>query len=195
MSIIGKLQDMIAHAQGCVIVGFPPTGELDILKLDVVTDENANEPGTVNDNPAEGEVSFADSIYRGPTELQISGMFTSTPIQFLAALTAPLDNAKSKLRKLLELRDREEPVVVVTSLRVYTNMGIEGVSHHRSAETGDAVEVSIMMRKINIVTIALVPSQFDLDAQLVGGGGLVDLGTQSTLDPRDYSGPTAVSAG
>lgn len=192
MGIKGKLIDLLHATRGTRILSMAPTGIIDVVELDVTTSQSVEWPGQVTDNPLEGDESFASSIYRGPTSVTIEGLLTDTPVEFVAGIR-PNATAKSRLRKLIELRDREEPVSVAMSMQTFLDMGIETVSASRDPDLGDGIAVQIVLRHLNIVSTALVPSQFDLDAQLAGAGGLTDLGTQAPIDPRNYTGPTAVT--
>jgi Dit-like phage tail protein len=192
MGIIGKLRELLTRARGCKILSMQPTGIIDVVELDLVTSVSVEWPGQVIDNPLEREESFSHAIYRGPLGVTVEGLFTDNPLEFLAG-ALPAATAKSKLRKLIELRDREEPVSAVLSIDHYLDLGIESVGASKDPDMGDGVGVTIVLRRLNIVSTALVPSQFDLDALIAGGGGLADFGTQAPIDPRSYSGPTAVT--
>lgn len=192
MGIKGKLIEMLSRARGCKVMSMLPTGIIDVVEWDLVTSVSVEHGGTIVDHPLEGDESFASSMYRAPTSINVEGIFTDTPIEFLAGVR-PNATAKSKMLKILELRDREEPVAVVLSLGTFTSYGIEVLAFGKDPELGDGIAVSMSCRKLNIVSTALVPAQFDLDAQIAGAGGIADLGTQSPVDPRAYQGPTAIT--
>lgn len=185
------LQALLGRTKGTRIVGMTPTGIVDSLAFDVTLSQTVSYPGEVSDNPLEGDDTFAHAIYRGPWDCTIEALFTDSPVQFLGA--AFPQNAKSKLRKLLEFRDREEPVSISMTRQTLLDGGIYHVQWSADAEIGDGIRVQVGLRRLKIVSTALVPAQFDLDALVAGGGGITDLGTQAPIDPRQYSGPTAVS--
>ncbi len=71
---------------------------------------------------------------------------------------------------------------MATSVRVYENMLIEQFDFSRVPDTGAAIDVSIQLREIRIVSPLEVPTLDDLDGQIFGGEGTVDGGTQGTTE-------------
>lgn len=194
MGIKGALIELLSRTRGTRFLAALPTGLLDVVELDVTTAQNVVWPGQVTENPLENDEAYAHSIYRGPVMATIDGILTDSPIEFLAGIR-PNATAKSKLQQLVDMRDREELVSVAMAMGSLLDMGIEEVSASRDPSLGDGIAVSVTLRRVKIVSSALVPAQFDLDALLAGAGGLVDMGMQAPIDPRSYTGPTSVVGG
>lgn len=188
MGISGELLELLDKRRGTTIVAMSPTGELDVVELDVTNSQTIEWPGQVTDNPVEGGESYAHSIYRSPLAAQIEGMLTDNPVEMIAGVQ-PDATAAAKLAKLIELRDREEPVWVIVSMMPLLGLGIEHVAAAKDVDLGDGIAVSIGFKRLNIVTAATVPSQFDVDAFTVGAGGVAEVGTVATIDPFAYTPP------
>lgn len=193
MSILGKLKELVTKPRGTKILAQSPTAVLDLVAFDTTFAMNVTWPGQVADHPVEMGESFASSIYRQPLLATIDALLTDNPVEFVAGLQ-PAATAQSKLRKLEELRDREELVWVVSSMGVFLGLGIETVDASRDPEMGDGIRVAVQLKRLNIISTALVPTQFDFDALVAGAGGTIDMGTQGPVDPRQYTGPTSVAA-
>lgn len=193
MGILGKLKELVAKPRGTKLLAQSPTAVLDLVAFDTTFSMQVTWPGMVTDHPVEMEESFSSSIYRQPLQVAIDALLTDNPVEFVAGLL-PAATARSKLVKLEELRDREEPVWIVSSMGCFLDLGIESVDASRDPELGDGIRVSLTLKRLNIISTALVPAQFDFDALVAGAGGTIDLGTQGPIDPRSYTGPTSVAA-
>jgi hypothetical protein len=189
MALLGQLKAITEKVKGTKIVPMVPKGPLDLVQLDATFSRDLELGGQLSTNPVQGRQSVADNLARQPPRMSIEGEFTDTPVQFLAGLSNIPNRALSQLRKLEELRDREEPCYVFTALGARSDMVIVNVTARQDVESGDTIQISIMLERATIVSAAFIPSEIDLDAKLAGAGGTLDMGTQAPIDPNAYTPP------
>jgi hypothetical protein len=144
---------------------------------------------TVIRHPVEEGLAVSDHARREPDVIQLDGIVSDTPISegsipggaASGALGNLLNRAHRELLKLNEHFEKREPVFLATSLRVYENAVIEQFSFSKSAGVGNAIEISISLVEVRIVSQLEVPPVSDLDGLFFGAEGTVDLGTQGTI--------------
>jgi hypothetical protein len=135
--------------------------------------------------PVELGLPISDHARREPDTLALDGVVSDTPIStpglpggaLLGAGGNLTNRAHRELLILNEHFERREPVFVATSLRVYETMLILRFSFGREPRTGHAIDVSIMLEEVRIVSPLEVPQIEDLDGLIFGGDGTADLGT------------------
>lgn len=189
MSIVGKLATLINKFRGTMILEMSPTAFV-MTELDVTTRRSTVFPGTVATFPVEQGIDGADNFHRGPTELVCEGIISDTPVQYFSGLRTGPNRSLGILDYLIELQKREAPVIVFTDIRIHSDMVLENIAIDEDADTGDCVPITLTFRQSPILTTAFVPAVLDLDAAIAGAGGTVNFGTQSTVAPFDYTGPT-----
>lgn len=187
-TLSATLAQILRQQKGTIIYAFNPLGLLDVVAFDVTTRRTIEDPGVVASFPVEDDEDGTDNFQIGPPVLTVEGIFTDTPFEIGAASLLG-GRARDLYEKILEIRARKEPIHVFTDNRTLPDMIPAIVSLSESADDGDVLPISITFVKSRILSSALVPSAFDLDALLAAGGGVADLGTQATASPFDYTGP------
>lgn len=191
----------LVRQRSVLIIPKSPRGLLDSWTLDCCERMTVRFPGETTSHPIEDAEDITDHEHHFPEEFSASGFLTDTPIGYLGGGTrqglVPTrpgivpDRAIKSFEKLLEIRARREPVVIVVSMIVLPDMAVLEVELMRDANTGAGIEVAITCGKRRIVKTATVPSEFDFDAKALGAGGTADAGTQSTFPPP-YRAPVKV---
>lgn len=201
MGIGSRLMALLDRQVGTVIVPMDPKSSADSVGLDVTTARGIEDNGDLASWPVEDGAGVSDHIFRRPRTAYVTGIVTDTPLTLLAGVHAArsiltgTSGAATAMRKLRELYDREAPVYVTCRRWTITDMMLTSIKQDEDGDTGNSFNVSLTFQQVRIVRSKLVPAEFDLDAKLAGGGGTVDLGVQSSLNPRDYTGPTAIVGG
>jgi hypothetical protein len=183
------LQAILSGATGTTIFAMSPTGTFDVINIDVTTRRSHEDPGTLADFPVEGGIDGTDNYHEDPPVIVIEGVITDTPVSFLGIGGGP-NRAIEIYKRLRDMKAKGEPVFVATEIRGSSDMVLVSIVVDEDADTGDAIPVVLTFRKATILQTLLVPIDFDFDALVVGAGGTADLGTQSTINPLDYTGPT-----
>jgi hypothetical protein len=138
------------------------------LILDGTLSETHNRSADVTEHEVETGANVADHVRLKPATLQLDGIMTNTPISRQAVVDyaedgpfelegAPgqqetpgrAENAFSLLETLFEARN---PITVITNLKTYENMIIDGITAPRDAKTGDAVRVTISLKQVRLVS-------------------------------------------
>ena len=184
----------LGRRKSVLIIPESPTGLNDSWELDACFRQVVRYPGEVTVHPVEDADDLTDHERHLPVEISVAGIVTDTPVGIFGLDGGELivDRAIKLREKLLEIRDRKEPVVVVLSMVTVPSMTIRDVTFSRGTRTGAAIEVDIVFSKRRVVQTGFVPSEFDFDASALGAAGTVDGGTQTANPVADHVAPAAV---
>ena len=141
--------------------------QVGIVQFDCGVSETHTSEATVTEHPVEEGADVSDHIRLSPEMIEINGIVSNTPIVFLASVEAPspleddlvpaTDRVQVAYAELRGVMKRGEPVDVITSLRVYENMAIVGMSVMRDNTTGNVLNCSLSLREIIIAQTKTVP--------------------------------------
>ena len=118
--------------------------------FDALISENRGYEATVPEYPVETGFVVSDAIILGAETLNMVLFVTDTPVTWRSH--AGQGHADQVCNELEELYYTAEPVTVVTTDKVYTNMAIENIGFSKSTEIGYAKEVQIAFRKIRVTS-------------------------------------------
>lgn len=136
------------------------------VTLDASVNEVHSAEVEVTDHPVEKGANVSDHKRSKPETIQIEGVISNTPIpkpddQLTTRQTGSISfssrgemdvslvtNAWDALRKI---KDGDELVQVITSLRIYDNMAITSLSAPRDARTGQVLRFTAQLKQIKIV--------------------------------------------
>lgn len=128
----------------CFIGGF---------ELDASVNETHSFESEVTDHPVEKGADVTDHVRARPIMLMIEGVVSDSPIGDIrdrrSVTTSPSNDA---LAHLLDIRDKREPIVVETALKVYENMVLQSLEIPRSASTGEALRFRATFKQVQLVT-------------------------------------------
>jgi hypothetical protein len=127
------------------------------LKLDTTIDESHNHSNTITDHPIESGFSVSDAIIHNPMSLSITGIISTHSLypDRMNDGNSPY-RADSAYSKLVQLSNADALVTVVSTLKTYTNMGIESISVPRNSGIGQALEFSITFKKVRVVDASAI---------------------------------------
>lgn len=133
------------------------------VQLDCSVSETHTDTAEITSHPVEDGSIMTDHIRKLPVQLEIRGLITNTPIEYLASVNAkppifasdgfvtstPSSNRVDDGYALMQLMMKNGVVMtVVTGLRNYSNMAIESLAVSREAATGNALDCIINMREV-----------------------------------------------
>lgn len=113
----------------------------------------------------------------------IGGLVSSA----LSSSSGPKSRAKEDVYDyLMELRNNRQPITVVTGLKEYSNMIITSISIPRTAQTGQILRFTVVMRQVKIVQT--VTSAISIDTVKAAADKGKNLGKQATKTASDKTG-------
>lgn len=116
------------------------------LVIEATISENHEATCTVTDQPIETGARISDHIILDPERVTIEGFVSDTPINATTGF-----NSQATFDQLYALRAARELLVVVTGYKVYTDMAITRISVPRTSRTGQAINFTVELKKINRV--------------------------------------------
>jgi hypothetical protein len=152
---------------------------IDGFLIDIAKTEDHGFDSEVTDHPVESGADITDHVRARPIKLVVDCVVSDTPIGEVAKVRG-MAEAQSQMRAqlfsgvpgsgaaasaragrlpsedafahLLAIRDRREPVTVITERRTYPRMVLEGLTIPRTSSTGDALEFRATFKEVRLVT-------------------------------------------
>jgi hypothetical protein len=140
------------------------------LKLDLLLRESHNFSNKVTDYPIETGSNLNDHVQQEPETISLTGYITETPIKFLWELrpsdvfgksNSRITAAFDELMKIAGYKYPDQPstptakknyiqaVEIVTSLKVYSNMVLTGLSIDREPGQGKSMTFVVTFKRVN----------------------------------------------
>lgn len=120
------------------------------IEFDALISEDRGYEATVPEYPVETGFVVSDAIILNAVALSMVLFVTDTPVTWQSH--AGQGHADQVCQELEELYYTAEPVTVVTTEKVFTDMAIERIGISKSTEIGYAKEVQISFRKIRVTS-------------------------------------------
>ena len=168
---------------------FPRTpGKIGSLQLDVTVSETHEYNAKATQFPVEDGSTITDHIINDPIQVQMEGFVTNNPIVLTTGFDENVDRGAGSnkdelaLAALMDIRDKREPIDIVTGMRKYSSMAMISLSIPRDAGTGAAFRFSatfVEVRKVSSKYVKL-PNLKDKDGTKQQGAPQVDKGKQPT---------------
>lgn len=147
--------------------------KIGIVQFDAMLTETHMNEAEVTDHPVELGSDVTDNVKMHPRSIELNGLISNTPIEFLASITAPspldmspgppmqsYDRTGDAYGELLRMMSYNAGIVPVsTTLESYDNMAITSCVIHRDAENGNVLNATLRLREIKKVS----PAQYSLD--------------------------------
>jgi hypothetical protein len=133
--------------QAAILVGSKRGAQIGDLELDCTITERHAHRATPTRQPVEDGAVFSDHVIQEPDALTLDGLWTDTPN---GAQEGKLARSKELYLALVALKEKGEPVDVVTGLRVYQSMIVTDIQTSKDSTTGFSVPVSITLEPIRI---------------------------------------------
>ena len=143
--------------------GVPP------LVFDASVREEHGQQWAIASSPIEGGATISDHVQLQPEALTVDVALSDNPDSFAAT---PRNRHKDLYAQILAVAATREPFDFITTLAAYHSMVFTSISAPRSAETGNALICTLVIRRIEIATV-------DQAAVLADAALAVALGTQN----------------
>lgn len=108
-------------------------------------------------HPVESEdgstLEISDNIQIDPLQLQIDGVVTNTPAEWLGTSFEDHDLAQSAHQELLDNLLTGKLITITTTLLEYPNMVLENLQVNRDAQKGNALYFSASAKMVTLVTL------------------------------------------
>lgn len=133
--------------------------KIGVVELDASIRELHRGSATVTRHPIEAEAgsqsSVSDHVHVDPISIQIEGMVTNTPAEWLAGITGTEENRDiAAHQELLDDLLTGRLVTIVTTLLEYPNMVLESLEVARDAAKGNALHLSANATMVRLVTLS-----------------------------------------
>jgi len=127
---------------------------IDGFLIDATVTEGHSFDSEVTAYPVESGADIADNIRAKPLRITLDCVVSDTPLApaiVNARRGQGLPSAEI-YNRLLVMRDKREPVTVVTTLAVFKNMALETLSIPRNATDGHSLRFSVTFVQVKIVS-------------------------------------------
>lgn len=156
------------------------------LMLDASLEETSSMKSKVTKYPVENGAVVTDHIVNEPIEFTIKGFVSNHPI--IPSDTVSLNTvhvlkrATAAYFDLLSIREKRQPVTIVTGLNVYRNMAMESLEIPRNAQIGDSLEFTAAFVQITMVSTSTIPAEYIREKHATAK---VDGGNKTPKDPTE----------
>ena len=155
------------------------------IEFDALMSEDRGHEATVPEYPVETGFVVSDAIILGADTLNMVLFATDTPVTWRGH--AGQGHADQVCQQLEELYYTAEPVTVVTTDKVHTNMAIESIGIKKSTEIGYAKEVQIAFRKIRTTSAktTTIPESYGKSGATAASAGTANTSTSGSDGSRN----------
>ena len=136
------------------------------LLIDAVIKESHELRAQISEHPTETGESFCDHVHTMPTQLQIEGIISNTPMTLigltaLSSFTNYLsdrsnDRALDGFKKLEDIFLKREPITIATTLKEYPHMVLESLTIERGGGTSESLNFKALAKQIRQVNQKLI---------------------------------------
>lgn len=152
------------------------------IEFDALIDSDEGYESEVPEYPTEEGCSVSDTIVLKPDSLSMTLFITDTPVTWRNRHGSGPGRTEEVVKRLKDLYFRKQPVEVITSDNVYSNMAILSMNIKKTAEVGYAREVPISFKKIIVTSSKTVsiPASYGKSGQTGASGGTANTSSGST---------------
>lgn len=126
------------------------------IEFDALIDSQESYEADAPEYATEEGFSVSDNITIKPETLSMTLYITDTPVTWRNRTGTGIGKTEAVVKRLKELFFAKQPVEIVTSDTVYSDMAITSLSISKSADTGYAREVPISFKKIVVTSTSTV---------------------------------------
>ena len=162
------------------------------IEFDALISETKTLSATVPAYPVEDGFPVSDAIILDPLTVSMTLYVSNTPVTWLYRHGTAHTRVTEICNLIENLWLSREPVKIVTTDAIYTNMGITNLSIKKSYEIGYAREISLTAQKIRVTSVQTtdIPSYI-----LKSGETKASAGAASTSKTAKASGKAASASG
>lgn len=162
------------------------------VEFDALIDSEEGYEADAPEYPTEKGFSVSDTIVLKPDTLTMTLYVTDTPVTWRNRLGSGPGKTEAVVKRLKDLFFAKQPVEVVTSDEVYSNMAITSLSIKKSSDVGYAREIPISFKKIVVTETATVTIP---DSYGKSGATGASSGTANTKSGSTGSGGSSGASG
>lgn len=160
------------------------------IEFDALIDSDEGYESQVPEYPTEKGFSVSDTIVLKPEILNMTLYVTDTPVTWRNRHGSGVGRTEGIVKKLKDLYFTKQPVEIVTTDTVYTDMAITSMNIKKSGEVGYAREIPIAFKKIVVTETATVtiPDSYGKSGTTGASGGTASTTAASTAGSGASSG-------
>ena len=195
-------------------LGQLPTVKLGKVAVSVILREEYSDTLRITDHPVEGGANITDHSFKEPVRVtltcgwsnasltalqqEVVGIFNAIASNGLSAVKTQLsqfDYVSHVYAQLLDTQSARQPINIVTTMRLYSNMLIESLSVQRDKDTGNIIAVVAACREVIIVsTLTATVAQANQDIPSTTSA-VIDSGVRSLIPAVPSPGGVAPASG
>ena len=166
------------------------------IEFDALISSDHALEATVPEYTVESGFTVSDAIILGEETLSMVLYLTDTPVTWYKKHGANKGRVKSVCNKLYNLYYKAQPVKIVTTDKVYTNMAIESITISKSLDEGYAREIPISFRKIRTTKTATttIPSSYGKSGTTSSSSGTASTTTATSSTTTTTSSSSSSSS-
>lgn len=120
------------------------------IEFDALISEDLALEATTPEYPVEKGFTVSDAIIKNAEQLTMVLYLTPTPVTWYKRHGSGQDRVDTVVEQMKELYFNANPVEVITSDAIFTNMAIVSITFSKTLEVGYAMEIPITFKKIRI---------------------------------------------
>ncbi len=172
------------------------------FEIDATLSQEHSFESDVTQYPVESGGDITDHVRPKPVQLSIEGVVSDTPygelkarrVAALGQLVGVVGKSNERILPsqefrsfMLDIREKRQPVIVVTETRLYKSMILEQFSESIGPDTGDAIKFRCSFREIRIVTNERTVVKVSMPR---AAKGKTNLGAKTALPVGPYDAKT-----
>jgi hypothetical protein len=145
------------YAQAQILYGSDKKKSIGGIEIDAFIEETYNHTAQVTEYPVEQGFKINDHVVHSPDSISVNGVIGEASIyEDYSQELPPANRAQDYYFKLVDLKEKGEPITIVTGLKVYENMLITSLSVTRNAQNGKSLVFTMDLTKVTIIKSQLV---------------------------------------
>ncbi|MBR3972995.1 MAG: hypothetical protein IKJ99_03445 [Oscillospiraceae bacterium] len=160
------------------------------LEFDALIDESRVLEASVPEYSVEKGYCISDSIILSPEKLNMTLFVTNTPVTWHDRHGNNPNRVQQVVKKLEEIYFAKEPVKIVTSEAVYTDMAIESLTISKTLEVGYSRQIPISFKKIGVTRVATtkIPDSYGKSGASNASAGSANTSSEKSSGSNGSSG-------
>lgn len=168
------------------------------IEFDALISQDLTFEATTPEYAVEKGFTVSDAVIKNAEQLSMVLYLTPTPVTWYKKHGGGQERVNAVMEQLQELYFKAEPVEVVTSDTVFSNMAIINISFSKTVEAGYAMEIPITFKKIRITEAktTTIPANYGKSGKTKASAGNANKssGTSKASESSNSSGSSSSSS-
>ena len=168
------------------------------IEFDALVSQDLTFEATTPEYAVEKGFTVSDAVIKNAEQLSMVLYLTPTPVTWYKKHGGGQERVNAVMEQLQELYFKAEPVEVVTSDTVFSNMAIINISFSKTVEAGYAMEIPITFKKIRITEAktTTIPANYGKSGKTKASAGNANKssGTSKASESSNSSGSSSSSS-